>query len=121
MVRADLARMLISAFAAHGLAACRGDVSVIKQPVDHDNDGYDVEVDCDDANKEVNPSAPEVCNSIDDDCDGAVDDADDDVDLSTASAWYRDSDGDGFGDPDDATLACALPTGMADNSGDCDD
>jgi hypothetical protein len=43
-------------------------------PRDNDIDGYsDCYGDCDDKNVDVNPSAPELCNGIDDDCDGAVD------------------------------------------------
>lgn len=45
---------------------------------DHDKDGYlAVEcggLDCDDANRYVNPDAAESCNGIDDDCNGVVDD-----------------------------------------------
>jgi len=45
---------------------------------DLDNDGYGTgaacpQIDCNDANSNVNPGAAEVCNGIDDDCDVAVD------------------------------------------------
>lgn len=36
--------------------------------------GYaDNAIDCDDSDPDINPSAPEACNTIDDDCDGQVD------------------------------------------------
>jgi hypothetical protein len=77
--------------------------------------------DCDDSNSAVNPSATEVCNTIDDDCDGAIDDADGSLDLGTASTWYDDLDGDGFGDPSGASVTCiAASTAVSDNT-DCDD
>ena len=73
------------------------------------NDG-----DCDDADPAVNPDAVEVCNGIDDDCDDVADE-----DLLTV--YYRDGDGDGYGDPDVTLSACELPEGYADNVEDCDD
>ena len=74
------------------------------------------DLDCDDSDADVNPAALEVCNGIDDDCDGGVDD--DAVDMET---WYLDSDGDGWGVPDDTALSCEQPSGYADNPDDCDD
>jgi hypothetical protein len=76
--------------------------------------------DCDDATAAVNPGATEVCNRIDDDCDGAIDDADSSLDASTASAWYTDGDGDGYG-AGGATVACTQPAGTVASSTDCDD
>lgn len=35
--------------------------------------------------------------------------------------WFRDSDGDGFGSPDDMRIACTRPPNYVDNSRDCDD
>ena len=76
--------------------------------------------DCDDGNAVVNPDGIEICNTLDDDCDGAVDDDDGSLDTATASTWYRDADGDLYGDLEDAVLACAAPGYVADGS-DCDD
>jgi len=77
--------------------------------------------DCDDDDDDVSPSATEICNDIDDDCDGFVDDDDDSLDLDSAGTWYRDADTDGYGDPDNATLACIPPDGYTDDDSDCDD
>jgi hypothetical protein len=79
------------------------------------------DTDCDDTDAAVNPTATEVCNGIDDDCDAAVDDADGSLDLSTASTFFADADGDGYGDAAVSTLACAQPSGTVSDSTDCDD
>jgi hypothetical protein len=77
--------------------------------------------DCDDGAASVNPAATEICNSIDDDCDTRVDDDDSSLDLSTATTWYTDSDGDGLGVSSPTTQTCVMPAGYADNDDDCDD
>jgi hypothetical protein len=41
--------------------------------IDADDDGYAVDVDCDDTDPARHPDAAESCNDADDDCDGAVD------------------------------------------------
>lgn len=74
---------------------------------------------CDDGDAAVRPDATERCNEVDDDCDGAVDDEDDTLDASSATVWYRDADGDGYGD--DTASACEAPAGHVATGGDCDD
>ena len=56
----------------------------------------------------------EVCNGADDDCDGQVDEG-------AGTAFYRDADGDGFGNPADSVVACAAPAGYVADRGDCND
>ncbi len=73
--------------------------------------------DCDDSRAASSPAGTERCNGADDDCDGTVDE-DAAVDVST---WYRDSDGDGYGDPSVSDVACDLPTGYVSNDDDCSD
>jgi hypothetical protein len=70
--------------------------------------------DCDDSNGQIYPGAPEICNTLDDDCDGLVDE-----DLG--SAWYADTDGDGYGNAANAQTACIQPAGYVANNEDCDD
>lgn len=73
--------------------------------------------DCDDTQVSVNPGAVEACNGIDDDCDGSVDEGA----ASGSTAWYTDSDGDGYGDASTSTLACDPPAGTVADDTDCDD
>ena len=80
-----------------------------------------LDTDCDDADPDVNPDAGEVCNGYDDDCDGDVDDDDGSLDAATGDAWFADTDGDGFGDPEVEVWACVEPSGVSDLDTDCDD
>ena len=70
--------------------------------------------DCNDSNGSVNPNATDSCNTIDDNCDGQIDEG-----LQTT--YYRDSDGDGFGNSSSTTLSCSVPNGYTTNNTDCDD
>ena len=72
--------------------------------------------DCDDGDSAVHPGATETCDSVDNDCDGGVDE-----DATGTATWYSDDDGDGYGDPDASTEACAQPSGTVANDSDCDD
>jgi hypothetical protein len=106
-----------------GLLGCRqndkdatdtGDVSVDPLEQDIDEDGYPASEDCDDNNSLISPGADEVCDGADNDCDGAIDEG-------VTSAYYEDSDADGFGDPDRSTTACEPPAGHVSVPNDCDD
>lgn len=74
--------------------------------------------DCDDTDPDVNPAASEVCNGIDDDCDGQVDEG---GVCDPPRSWYRDADGDGYGNLNETTQAVQQPTGYVANDDDCDD
>lgn len=71
-------------------------------------------LDCRDSDASVHPGATEVCNDLDDDCDSEVDEG-----LKTR--FFRDADGDGFGDPAVAIEACASSNGYVTDNTDCDD
>lgn len=84
---------------------------------DADGDGFYSFEDCDDTNANINPIATETCNNLDDDCNGDIDDG---IPYFT---YYRDMDGDGFGDANITELICFTEpsNGYADNADDCDD
>jgi hypothetical protein len=88
--------------------------------LDADDDGFLANQaggsDCDDLRADVSPAAPEVCDGLDNDCDGFVDVGA--VDLGT---WYRDGDGDDFGDPSQVVVSCESPSGFVSRKGDCND
>ena len=85
-------------------------------------EGYlDDDTDCDDYSDDVNPGVDEICDGKDNDCDGVTDDDDTSLDLSTASYYYADFDGDGYGSDNSATIACAAPDGYVSDNTDCDD
>jgi hypothetical protein len=71
--------------------------------------------DCDDGRADVFPGAAEACDEADQDCDGSVDE-----ELPTET-WYRDLDGDGFGNPSSAREGCAPEDRETTDSSDCDD
>ena len=75
--------------------------------------------DCDDLDGSINTQAEEVCdaNNVDENCDGTANDS-----LAIdASTWYRDADGDGYGNTNNTLVQCDQPTGFLDVGGDCND
>jgi hypothetical protein len=71
-------------------------------------------LDCDDANAAVNPSATEICNNIDDNCNGQIDEG-------VGFVFYLDNDGDGYGDVNSSIFTCFQPYGYVTDSTDCND
>jgi len=71
--------------------------------------------DCNDSSSSINPNATESCNGVDDNCNGQTDEG------SIGNTWYRDADGDGFGNSSSTTLACNQPSGYVSNATDCND
>ncbi|MFT3714312.1 MAG: putative metal-binding motif-containing protein [Archangium sp.] len=71
--------------------------------------------DCNDADPTAFPERSEVCDGRDNDCDGELDEG-------VRTTWYRDADGDGFGDSANTVVTCNAPTsGFVAVAGDCDD
>ena len=77
--------------------------------------------DCNDLDAAISPSAREVCSAaaIDEDCDGLIDDLDGTTLPASRTAWYTDSDGDGYGGA--SNPACVQPAGTVATGGDCND
>lgn len=81
---------------------------------DDDNDGSLDVNDCAPLDPSIHPGATELCNNIDDNCNGEIDEG---------FRFYRDSDGDGYGDPNNFMTDCtgAGQAGYVSNHGDCND
>jgi hypothetical protein len=101
---------------------------------DHDGDGFGVTAytttacevpegysaidgDCDDFEAAINPDAVEICDQLDNDCDAVVDGAF----ADGKTDFFRDGDGDGYGDADSILAACDLPPGYVTDENDCND
>ncbi|GMU61082.1 MAG: hypothetical protein AMXMBFR34_28450 [Myxococcaceae bacterium] len=71
--------------------------------------------DCNDADPTASPARQELCDFRDNDCDGEIDEG-------VRVAYFRDADGDGFGDGNNPLNTCQTPaSGYVSVSGDCDD
>ena len=82
--------------------------------LDADCDGFEVDVDCNDEDSAINTDAIEICDQQDNDCDGYTDEG-------VTTTYYRDLDGDGFGNSVESTQACSLPEGYSTINTDCND
>jgi hypothetical protein len=89
-------------------------------PTDADQDGDSAYIDCNENDSNISRSGSDVCDGIDTNCDGMDGVIADDY-TPTLAYYYRDSDGDGFGNLEESIYACSRPTGYSINSNDCDD
>jgi len=71
--------------------------------------------DCNDNNPNVNPTATEICDGLDNNCNGTTDE------NLNQNTYYLDSDNDGYGNSAITITDCTLPSGYAVNGEDCDD
>ena len=83
--------------------ACRSKIDVSPAQtdsglVDLDQDGFGTAEDCDDFDASVYPGSTEYCDGIDNNCNGEVDEG-------VSTLYYRDLDGDGFGDDSETLMA----------------
>jgi len=99
---------------------CDGQVDeggVCDEP-DSDGDGDPDPTDCNDSDPRIHHGATEVCDGRDNDCDGQVDEG---GACDQPRTWYRDADGDGYGNPSVTTQAVQQPVGYVLTDDDCDD
>jgi hypothetical protein len=87
-----------------------GDTAVLPD----ESGGFVPSNDCDEQDAAINPGAEELCDGIDNNCNDVIDE-------DVQNTYFRDWDGDGFGDPTVQTEACEPPTSYIQDSTDCDD
>ena len=81
---------------------------------DGDKDGFDADNDCNDDDPDINPDAVEICDAVDNNCDGVVDEG-------VKEVFFRDLDGDGYGDAATEDEYCGQPVDHVAIAGDCND
>ena len=84
-----------------------------------------VDTDCDDFSAITYPSAPELCDQVDNNCNGFIDGFDTDgnyVEIPDDGViFYRDVDEDGYGDAQDSIKSCSILDGYVLDNTDCAD
>ena len=90
-----------------------GDGFVSSRCCNVDGAGMNCGTDCDDTRVNVNMTATEACDGVDNDCNGEVDDG-------VLQSGYQDQDRDGWGDDALPMMACPGAVGFATQGADCD-
>jgi hypothetical protein len=70
--------------------------------------------DCRPTDPNINPSATEIADGLDNNCNGQIDEG-----LPCLVTWYRDGDNDGVGIASNTRIACFKPVGFVNIAGDC--
>lgn len=70
--------------------------------------------DCNDNDAAIHPGAVEICDGKDNNCNGQIDEG-------VKTTYYRDADGDTYGNAAITIQACSLPAGYVTNNTDCND
>ena len=92
------------------------------QPVDADRDGYTVrDGDCNDADPDVRPLAPERCNALDDNCNALIDEGLGDEDSDGIANCLDVEDCDGIDNDGNGLVDDGLPDADVDGVADCQD
>lgn len=81
---------------------------------DTDGDGDPDFNDCAPNDAAVHHGAEEICDGKDNNCDGETDEG-------VGTLYYRDADGDGYGDPANNKRSCSQPEGYVTDYNDCND
>ena len=83
---------------------------------DLDEDGFEIDEDCDDENADIYPGAYENCDGVDENCDGQGD-----AGSPDALTLFADADADGYGDIFTTDLGCEPTKEWVSDNTDCDD
>jgi microsomal dipeptidase-like Zn-dependent dipeptidase len=88
---------------------------IIDEGFDIDGDGWTIcALDCNDDNRFINPGAAEICDGVDNNCNVSIDEG-------VQNTYYKDIDGDGYGNPNNPIPACSQTAGYVTNNADCND
>jgi hypothetical protein len=91
-----------------------GNPSVSKQSCKKPSRYVTDNTDCNDSRRRIHPGAGEKCDSKDNNCNGEIDEG-------VKKSYYRDADGDRYGDSSVSMQECRRPSGYVKNNTDCND